>query len=204
MQKVPFPRTPIPQKLYLARRKPSWHARSRPIPGQPNSGQTSTPDGCCRSLYFSSSRRGRSKRETPCRDTSLSSEPNKSLGKGEGVREGERENRFSKRVPSPPRIIITSPIPPKTLLVQTQALMARKVSPDSRPARLWTNKQAGRLLPFGLLFFIPPGDAAGAKRLAGTCPCRVSPIKVWGKERGCARGRGRTVFQNGFPLPLAY
>ena len=28
-------------------------------------------------------------------------------------------------------------------------------------------------------------------------------INVLGRERGSARGRGRTVFQNGFPLPLA-
>ena len=195
------PTPPIPQKLCLSRRTPSWHARSRPVPSQPDSGQTSKPDGCYRSTCFSSSRRGTRQTQNALRGHVPVGRANKSLGKGEGVREGEKENRFSKRFPSPPRIIITSPHPPKNFACPgasprgTQSL-ARFLASQT------LDKQAGRTAVAVRPAFLHPAGGRGKREM----PCRDmslsgDPNKSLGKGEGVREGERENRFSKRFPSP---
>ena len=51
--------------------------------------------------------------------------------------------------------------------------------------------------------FMPPEGVTDARSLAGPRRHALTQAKVLGREWGSARGRGRTVLQNGFPRPLA-
>ena len=86
-------------------------------------------------------------------------------------------------------------------------------APHPPPARFYRVNERRRGLKISFTVSPSPGtvkqgrmEGIGGRWLSGKLrrnrAAAVTIVKVSGKERGCLRGRGRTPFQRGFPLPL--